>query len=125
MYKNKIKNKLQKIYNRGIDTLPEKEVPLPIKKNESFLKKSSQRGKLSLSKDLSIDSNHSTDQYDCARNEQSFQQNRKASIRLVSNSCQKDLSCLSNSKICIANQEGISERAQIKKGINLNKSLYF
>lgn len=63
MYKNKIKNKLQKIYNRGAEAFPDRPHQPPIERNDSCLFPSSRRGKLSLSKDLSIASNNSADHY--------------------------------------------------------------
>lgn len=61
-----------------------------------------------MSKDLSILSNTSNSS---SMQEQSFRQAKKSYIRLVSNSCQKDLSLLSNSKICLTPQIG-SQRVQ-------------
>ena len=61
MYKDKIKNKLQKLYHRGIDLLPDNHQNVPFDKISPTMFESSRKSKLSLSKDLSVASNNSID----------------------------------------------------------------
>ena len=61
MYKNKIKDKLQKLYHRGIDLLPDNHQNVPFNKVSPTVLESSRKSKLSLSKDLSVASNSSID----------------------------------------------------------------
>ncbi len=103
MYKNKIKNKLQKLYNRGIDFIPDNHQNTPVNKVPTPVFESSRKSKLSLSKDLSVKSNNSTEHQENNRKSDSLSRSKKSYIRVVSNSAQKDLSCLSSSKICITN----------------------
>jgi hypothetical protein len=112
MYKNKIKNKLQRLGSRALDlpALPPETAQQAPKQPERV--RSSRRSKLSLSKDLSIASNSSTDHNDGLKKEDSLRGSKKAYIRVVSSSAQKDLLGLSSSKICLTAHGGNSERLQ-------------
>lgn len=86
MYKNKIKNKLQKLGSRAID-IPLVAPPTPqILSGQTEWGTSSRRNKLSLSKDLSITSNTSTEHNDGIKKDYSMKGSKKAYIRVTSSS---------------------------------------
>lgn len=123
MYKNKIKNKLQKLSTRpDIPSLlpdtpqPPCSLPQPAK--------STRRSKLSLSKDLSVRSQNSSENSHPLKAGNSVSVSKKAYMRVVSSSGRKDLLALSNSKICLTAHGDNSERTQDWNYENREESMF-
>lgn len=125
MLKNKIKNKLQKLCTRGPD-VPSL-TPDTLQPSSSLPErvKSSRRSKLSLSKDLSINSQNSSEHNHPLKTENSLSASKKAYIRVVSSSGRKDLLALSNSKICLTAHGNNSERTQFCTNHNRQQKSMF